>query len=257
VIDELELIGSHQLVRYNYRPEKFRRAYRYLMWAMKLRYKDRKAPILKTNLPSPIPAYGNHTECQTMEELKLIGESGDDDRLIFECLMIRERRGITSEFLNLLGYQADLFGRDLYSFDPDTLISEHEECQHALQLWLHAYHLRIQTQIGLHKYLYHLEKCVGIMSDLIKRKRTKEIRFDMVMEILRATENEFITNKNLQLKFDDKQEIENVSCSSDDMENFYELIDDTDLNYGDKCLYLMLNLIFVAMKVNKKTFSIV
>jgi hypothetical protein len=114
VIDELELIGSYQLVRHNYRVENFKQAYRYLCWAMKLRYKDPKVPILKTNLPTPIQAYGNYTECQTIEELKLIGKNGDQSRLILECLMIRQRRGITSNFLQLLHDQADLFGTDLY-----------------------------------------------------------------------------------------------------------------------------------------------
>ena len=246
VIDELELIGSYQLVRHDYRTENFKRAYHYLWWAMKLRYKDPKVPILKINMPSPNQAYGNYSECQTIEELRLMGKNGDQSRLILECLMIRERRGITSHFLQLLRDQADLFGYDLYSFDPDTLIRDHEESQHALQLWLYAYHLQRQTQIDLHECSSNLEKCARMMGDLIERKRTKEIRFDMIMEILQATENEFIRNKNLPSNSDVERETENVSYP----------LHKTDLNNGDKCLYIMLNLLFVALKVNRKGFSV-
>jgi hypothetical protein len=84
-----------------------------MLWAMKLRYKYPHIPILKTNLPSPNRGYGNYSECQTIEEL--IGENNDDIRPLFECLMIRERNGITQTFVRLLHHQADLFAYDLYS----------------------------------------------------------------------------------------------------------------------------------------------
>ncbi len=74
------------------------------------------------------------------------------------------------------------------------------------------------------------------------------------MEILQATENEFLRTKNLPSKFDIKPETENVSYSLDNIANAFYLLDETDLNNGDHCLYIMLRLLFIAMKVNKKSF---
>ena len=85
VIDEFELVGS----RYVSEPEE---SYRYLMRAMRLRYRDPNAPILKTNLVSPIDAYEYCQECQTIEELESIRD--DPHRLTIECLMIQERRDV-------------------------------------------------------------------------------------------------------------------------------------------------------------------
>ncbi|CAF5155191.1 unnamed protein product, partial [Rotaria sp. Silwood1] len=92
---------------------------------MRLRYKDPKVPILKKNLPFPIEAYGYCTECRTIEEL--ISIRNNPNRMIIECLMIRERVGVTSNFLYLLDHQADLCGYNLYSFGYNTYLRGSEE----------------------------------------------------------------------------------------------------------------------------------
>ncbi|CAF5072767.1 unnamed protein product, partial [Rotaria sp. Silwood1] len=157
---------------------------------MRLRYKDPKVPILKNNQPFPVEANGYCTECQTIAEL--ISIRNNPNRMIIECLMICERVGVTSNFLYLLDHQADLCGHNLYSFDYNTYLRGSEECQLAIRLWLHAYHLRIQTQINLNKCVSYLEKCARIMGELINRKRTKEIQFDTLMKVLETTGNEYL-----------------------------------------------------------------
>ncbi|CAF3828797.1 unnamed protein product, partial [Rotaria sp. Silwood1] len=233
IIDELELIGSYHMI--NCHRSDIATAYHYLLWAMRLRYKDPKVPILKNNLPFPIEANGYCTECQTIAEL--ISIRNNPNRMIIECLMIRERVGVTSNFLYLLDHQADLCGYNLYSFD----LRGSEECQLVIRLWLHAYHLRIQTQINLNKCVSYLEKCARIMGELINRKRTKGIQFDILMKVLEATGNEYQRNKNLESTLDVERENENFSCSLSE-------VDETVENNGDKCLYVILNPLFNAMK---------
>ncbi|CAF3625257.1 unnamed protein product [Rotaria sp. Silwood1] len=208
IIDELELIGSYHMI--NCYQSDFESAYHYLLWAMQLRYNDPKVPILKNNLPSPIEAYGYCTECRTIEELNSI--KNNPNRMIIECLMIRERVDVTSTFLNFLDHQADSCGYNLYSFDNDGCLRGPEECQLAIRLWLHAYHLRIQTQVDLKKCVSCLKKCATIMGELINYKRTKEIQFDMLMKVLEATEHEYQRNKNLEPILDVEQENDNFSC---------------------------------------------
>ena len=251
LIDELELIGSYQLTDGNYRTDGFQQAHDYMLWAMKLRYKDPNIPILKTNLPSPNRAYGNYSECQTIEELELIGENDDDIRLLFECLMIRERNGITETFIRLLHHQADLFASNLYSWNPNFSIRGQHKCQYALQLWLYAYCLQIQTQTYLNQCVFHLEKCVKLMRKLIEQKRTKEIRFPMVMELLQATENEFLRNQHIPKESNINQATKDNLCYSL-KQKINKILSETNHNYGDKCLYLIVNLLFIAMKVNEK-----
>ncbi|CAF1268232.1 unnamed protein product [Rotaria sordida] len=246
IIDELELIGSYHMINYiGPDPE---RAYDYLLWAMRLRYKVPKLPFFKNNLPSPIEAYEYCTECRTIKELESI--RNNPNRMIIECLMIHERAGVTSNFLDLLDHQAELCGYDLNSINLDSDLGGPEECQLALRLWLHAYHLRIQTQINLNKCVSYLMDCTRIISELINSKRMNEIQFDILMKVLEATENEYLRNKNLELILDVGRENKNFSCSSSE-------IDETMGNNGDKCLYIILNLLFNAMKIlrcnNKKT----
>ncbi|CAF1155614.1 unnamed protein product [Rotaria sp. Silwood1] len=238
IIDELEIIGSYHMI--NCYQSDFESAYHYLLWAMQLRYNDPKIPILKNNLPSPIEAYGYCTECRTIEELNSI--KNNPNRMIIECLMIRERVGVTSTFLNFLDHQADSCGYNLYSFDNDGCLRGPEECQLAIRLWLHAYHLRIQTQVDLKKCVSCLEKCATIMGELINYKRTKEIQFEMLMKVLEATEHEYQRNKNLEPILDVERENDSFSCLlSED--------DEAVGNNGDKCLYIILNLLFNALKV--------
>ena len=246
VIDEFELIGSHHVIhryQHQYQQDVFERAYHYLSWAMQLRYKDPKKPILKTNILSPIAAYEYCIECRTIEEL--ISIRNNPNRMIIECLMIRERVGVRSELLDSLDCQAELLGYDPYSiFNYNTYIRGYEECQLALQLWLHAYHLSIKTQIRLDRSVYRLRNCARLMRELIDRKRTKEIPFNILMEVLQATGNEFIRNKNPALILDVEQK--NAS--------FPRLLwdfDDITENSGDKYLYIILNLLFVATKVSE------
>lgn len=248
IIDELELIGSCY-VTCSYRENDYVRAYRYLRQAMKLRYRNPTRPILKTNLPAPIDAYGYHIECQTMEELKSLNRN--PTRLIIECFMIRERLGgVTSNFLNSLDEQANVGAYDLFSFDPDTLIRTSKECQLALQFWLHSCHLRVQTQIGLNKCVSHLEECVRLMGNLIHRQRTKDIGFDMVMNVLQVAENEFLRNRNLALISD----VESIVDQSSSI--LFDDINMTTIDIADRCLHMIVNLLFIALKVSTRTFAI-
>ena len=241
LIDELELIGSYHL-KMICQPEDVKRAYGYLVWSMKLRYKDPQEPIFKTDLISPMDGYSYFTECETVEDLQLIVRTKDINRLIYQCLMIHERRGVTEDFLKLLDYQDIFFRHELYKFTYYNFLHAYEQWQYSFQRWLHAYYLRRQTQIDVEQCAFLLEKCTRIMCDLIVRKKTKEIRFDMLMEILQETENEYLRNKNLVSKL----HIERGSGSHFDSLNEIELIN------GDKCLYVILNLLFVALKVSKK-----
>ncbi|CAF3068617.1 unnamed protein product [Rotaria sp. Silwood2] len=238
IIDELELIGSYHMI--NCYQSDFESAYFYLLCAMQLRYNDPKVPILKSNLPPPIEAYGYCTECQTIEELNSI--KNNLNRMIIECLMIYERVGVTSTFLNFLNHQANSCGYNLYSFANDGCLRGPEKCQLAIRLWLHAYHLRIQAQIDLKKCVSYLKKCTRIMGDLINYKRTKEIQFDILMKVLEATEHEYQRNKSLEPILDVEQENDDFSfILSED----YEVVG----NKGDNCLYIILNLLFNASKV--------
>ena len=234
LIDELELIGSYLFI-WRRQADDFEKPYQYLLWAFQLRYRDPKVPILKTNLLSPIEAYEHCTECQTVKELELI--RNNPYRMVIECLMIRERAGVTANFLSSLDHQADLH--------------RHNEYQRALQLHLHAYHLRIKTQIDLDKCISNLRECTRTMQQMIVHNRTKEIQFDLFLEILEATENEFIRNRNLTASsLNVKQKNTKFIWSL----NKVHAIEKYD---ADKCLYIILNLLFIGIKVSEKKFLVI
>jgi len=234
VIDEFELIGSHYLERYiRSRSNNFEKLYHYLLRAMQLRYRDPKAPILKTNLLSPIKFYGNRRECQTIEELESIKD--DLGLIIVEYLMTLERMGVTSRFLGLLDYVANYY-------------RSYEKFQRALQLFLYAYDLRIKTQIGLDKCISNLEECAITMHEMIDDNKTKKIQFDLFIKILQATENEFIKNRNFTSTLNVKQKKKKCIWSSNK-------IPDIEKYDADKCLYIILNLLFIGIKVSEINFS--
>lgn len=85
-IDALELLGaSYANVKENYN---MARAFFYLHYAMRERYRDLKKPIKKPQYPT-VPAYDNRQECQTLAELEAIQHN--NSALHMESLAIRER----------------------------------------------------------------------------------------------------------------------------------------------------------------------
>ncbi|CAF1476679.1 unnamed protein product [Adineta steineri] len=229
VIDELELIGSYHMI-WSYRDRGLEKAYHYFLWAMKLRYGDSQVPILKKNLRPSAEAYEHCTECQTIEELTSI--KGARHRVIIEALMIWERLALSSSFLYALDHQAEEYNNN-------------SKYQCALQLYLHAYHLRIETQIDLNKCKSCLSWCVVIMSRMISDNRTEQIQFNTFLKVLQATENEFLRNKNLPSTLNDKEKQRNYIWSSN------ETIPYIKKYKADKCLYIILNLLFIGTEILK------
>ncbi|CAF1219356.1 unnamed protein product [Adineta steineri] len=229
VIDELELIGSYHMI-WSYGAWSPEKSYHYFLWAMKLRYRDSHVPILKTNLRPLAEAYEHCTECQTIEEL--ISIKDDRNRIIIEALMIWERLALSSSFLSALDYLVQSY-------------KNISDSQYALQLYLHLYHLRIETQIGLNKCISCLSRCVVIMSRMISDNRTEQIQFNTFLKILQTTENEFLRNKNLPSTLNDKEKQRNYIWSSN------ETIPYIKKYKADKCLYIILNLLFIGTKILK------
>lgn len=85
-IEALELLGaSYANDKDNYSRE---RAYHYLTWAMRERFKNPQNPRIKT-LGAPIPAYGDRPECSSISDLERIRT--DCCALHMEGLIVRER----------------------------------------------------------------------------------------------------------------------------------------------------------------------
>ncbi|CAF4177822.1 unnamed protein product [Adineta steineri] len=229
VIDELELIGSYHMI-WSYGDRALEKAYHYFLWAMKLRYGYSQVPILKNNLRPSAEAYKHWTECQTIEELTSI--KCDRNRMAIEALMIWERLGLSSKFLSSLNQHA-------HSYDNK---SNH---QYALQLYLHGYDLRIETQVDLNECISSLSTCVKTMGRMISDNRTEQIQFNTFLKILQATENEFLRNKNLSSTLNGDEKQKNYIWSSN-----IEVPYSKKYN-ADQCLYMILNLLFIGTKILK------
>lgn len=224
VIDEFELVGS----RYVSKPEE---SYRYLMQAMRLRYRDPNAPILKINLVPPIDAYEYCQECQTIGELESIRDNRH--RLTIECLMIQERRDVNWNLTLLLRSHAK------------STYRSREEYQRALQLYLHLHHLEIKNKISLDMCRNTLEDCVSTMNEMIRRRKTEQIPFDAFLTILEASKNEFLKSRNLPSTLEVKEEDKKFPCSSYFVRN--------SKNYhGDEHLYIIRNLLFIGTEVSQQ-----
>ncbi|CAF1344610.1 unnamed protein product [Adineta steineri] len=175
-------------------------------------------------------AYEHCTECQTIEELTSI--KCDRNRMAIEALMIWERLALSSKFLSSLNQHA-------HSYDNK---SNH---QYALQLYLHGYDLRIETQVDLNECISSLSSCVRTMGRMISDNRTEQIQFNTFLKILQATEDEFLRNKNLPSTLNGDEKQRNYIWSSN-----VEVPCIKKYN-ADECLYIILNLLFIGTKILK------
>lgn len=137
VIESLELLGaSYANDKDHYSIEK---AYHYMEWAMKERHIVSKCIFPKV-MASPIPAYDNHLECQTLEELQAIQHNLN--ALHMESLVIRERilGSGNPEVPHPVIFRGAVFA-DVGRFDR------------CISLWMHALNLRHQNEVSLRKDL--------------------------------------------------------------------------------------------------------
>jgi ankyrin repeat protein len=225
IIDDFELIGSYFLMN-----SCIYKGYHYLLKAMTLRYNYGKTPLLKTNLLSPNEAYEFCKECQTIKELKSIEKNRN--RLLIEGFMIQERLGITSSFLSKLDDYARQYSYWRY-----------------VQLSFYAYQLRLKAKINLGKRISNLTNCVDAINKIIDNRRWKPTKFDLFMKILEATENEFIENRNSRSMYKLRENFSKFAWSLNKDPDF-------EYYYADKCLYIILNLLFIGIKVNDENSKI-
>ncbi|CAF3879253.1 unnamed protein product [Rotaria sordida] len=121
-------------------------------------------------------------------------------------------RAITEDFGHELGIKVTL-GNQARKYRSC------EEYQRSLQLYLHAYHLGIKTQIDLPECISDLEEYAITMGDMIHHNRAKKIQFDLFLKVLQATENECIRNRNLTSALDVKQKNQKFLWSSNQVDD--------------------------------------
>ncbi|UJR17618.1 hypothetical protein I4U23_004514 [Adineta vaga] len=228
IIDELELIGAVH-GRSNHDPNDYSQSYKYFLRAMKLRYKDPNEPIVKINLSSPIEAYDYCSECQTMEELDSIKDNAN--RIMLEGFMIWERLNPSSHFLNRLN-------------DEGNACKYSNKYQRAIQLYLHAYDLRIKTHMDSDRYILDLKHCTETMVRMFKHNKIEELEFDVFIKVLQTIGNEFLRTRDVQLAKDIEQRIQKPFWSSNENEVM-------DIYHIDQYLDDILCLIHIGIKISE------
>lgn len=188
-IEALELLGaSYANDKENYDIVK---AYKYLHRSMALRYSDPDNPI-KKKLITPIPAYENWVESQTLAELEAI--QATNNSLHMESLTIRERilGDLNPELPHPIIYRGAVFA-DNARFDR------------CLVLWLHALKLRQKNQISVVKDLLRFAQVFSQMLHV-----GVEVTYEQVIEVLSAAIVELERNKEKLAQPGPKDEPETV-----------------------------------------------
>lgn len=158
-IDAYELIGaSFANDKDNYSVTK---AYKYLMLGMQLRYEDPDNVIRKPML-SPVPAYDNWIECQTIADLQAI--EFNHNLLHMEALTIRER---------ILGKACPEVAHPIIF--RGAVYADNGRFDRCEALWMHALQLRQNIQISVQRDLLRFAQVFSQMIQL-----GEALRFDTV-----------------------------------------------------------------------------
>ncbi|XP_071442491.1 protein fem-1 homolog B [Hetaerina americana] len=147
-IDAMELLGaSYANDKDNYCPEL---AFHYLRCTMELRFPGSGEPSIPKPKCLPIPAYGNHIECQNIEELDAI--RFDLNALHMESLCIRERilGPANPEVSTHVVFRGAVFA-DASQFDR------------SIELWMHALRLRLKNDVPIVKDLLRFAQVFSLM----------------------------------------------------------------------------------------------
>ncbi|XP_054707076.1 protein fem-1 homolog B-like [Uloborus diversus] len=211
-VEALELLGaSYANDKDSYSLEK---AYYYLHWAMSERCDHPEFYAPKVLLP-PIPAYENHVECQTLEELEAI--KNDRDAIHMEALVIQERilGSSNPEVPHPVIFRGALFA-DIGRFDR------------CVDLWLHALMLRHTNDMTVRKDLLRFAQVFAQMIHL-----GEEVAFEKVKQVLEVTLRE-LTKNQLALK----------DAAEDNYETVMEELEDN--------MFTTLYLLVIVTKIIKK-----
>ncbi|XP_045483090.1 protein fem-1 homolog B isoform X1 [Harmonia axyridis] len=173
-VEALELLGAsiaNDKESYN-----IQKAYMYMHMSMRLRYSDPLKPI-KKKLITPIPAYDNWVECQTINELEAIGSN--TNALHMEALTIRERiLGVNSpELPHPVIFRGAVFADD----------ARFDRC---LDLWMHALYLKQKNYISVPKDLLRFAQVFSQMLHVGVR-----VNHNIVVRILSSAITELERNK--------------------------------------------------------------
>ena len=136
------------------------KAFYYMEWAMRLRYRDNQNPLLKKILP-PIAAYDHKVECQTLEQL--IAIQTNRCAIHMEALVIRER---------ILGAHNPEVPHPIIF--RGAVYADSARFDRCLQLWLHALRLRIMNSVSIKKDLLRFAQ---VFSQIIKHWTQFALRF--------------------------------------------------------------------------------
>ncbi|XP_066249230.1 protein fem-1 homolog B isoform X1 [Euwallacea similis] len=222
-IEALELLGaSYANDKENYDIVK---AYKYLHQGMSLRYSDPDAPV-KKNLITPIPAYENWVESQTLAELEAIHDNTNS--LHMESLTIRER---------ILGdHNPELPHPIVYR---GAVFADNARFDRCLDLWRHALKLRQKNYISVAKDLLRFAQVFSQMLHV-----GVQVTYEQVIEVLSAAIIELMRNREKLSKPGPKDEPETVMVICCFM---YKILDEIESN-----LVTTLYLLTILTKLMKK-----
>uniref|UniRef100_A0A336M0K2 Protein fem-1 homolog B n=1 Tax=Culicoides sonorensis TaxID=179676 RepID=A0A336M0K2_CULSO len=173
-IDALELIGaSFANDKDNYNITK---AYKYMLLGMELRYSDSEN-IIRKPFSTPIPAYDNWIECQTIAELQAI--EFNHNSLHMEALTIRER---------ILGNDCPEIAHPIIF--RGAVFADNGRFDRCEALWMHALKLRQNIQISVQRDLLRFAQVFSQMIQL-----GEMIRFDTILSVLECCITEIESNR--------------------------------------------------------------
>lgn len=134
-----EMIDAYELLGASYANDKdnycLTKAYKYLHLAMKLRYSDTNN-IIHKKLGSPIKAYENWRECETLERLESI--KNNPNAIHMESLAIRER---------ILGTHNPELPHPIVF--RGAIFADYARFDRCIDLWLHALQLRQLNNVSI------------------------------------------------------------------------------------------------------------
>ncbi|KAL0278710.1 UNVERIFIED_CONTAM: hypothetical protein PYX00_000453 [Menopon gallinae] len=194
-IEALELLGaSFANDKDNYCLEK---AYHYLYTAMKLRYRD-PDNVIRKPMSTPVPAYENCIECQTLQDLEAIRLN--QNALHMESLAIRER---------ILGrHNPEVPQPVIFRGAVFADIARFDRC---IELWLHALNLR---QLNHASVVNDLLRFAQIFSQMLYIG--VELPFEHVKAVLIASVTEIERN---QEKLENPGPKDDVEQIAEELEN--------------------------------------
>nr|CAD7605108.1 unnamed protein product [Timema genevievae] len=188
-IDALELLGaSYANDKDNYC---LNRAYMYLHRTMTMRYSD-PHNIVKKKLDTPISAYENWVECQTLDELEKIQRI--QNALHMESLSVRQR---------ILGTHNPEVPHPVIF--RGAVFADNARFDRCIELWLHALHLRQLNKVSVVKDLLRFAQ---VFSQMIHVGVV--LPFAYVEDVLEASVIELERNKEKITNPGPKDDVEQI-----------------------------------------------